>query len=408
MKAAATLAGLFVLALSSRAMAEVDCATATTFTPKEMSECIKKWTGNTDLPPPFKEATKSAEAFNTFSAKNINDILPAIKELEKELAKAKAKATKTDTNTPNEPNDAKDKASKAASDAGTKHDISKTLLEAATNWRTATTKALTDNDCDNDLVLCLDRDGQPYSNEEETEPFLLPYDKVAVLVFSYTATDTESITLTARNVRRVTTSFNKESPRTEPKDRSKDPILVKNLEATVSPDSAFLEIEFRRTEGGSADYSIRVESRRHYIEFGLMLPFAYRREVTSQGSVKYGMEPDLAFTITVFPGARSSSDPWQSRKRRWFGLMAGADLTNQVSDKRYYLGLDFSPVSGLALNAGLAILPWEYIPNPEQVPDVLTSTIEPDQRYRASFFFGARMTPEVFDTVKAAYEALRK
>ena len=176
----------------------------------------------------------------------------------------------------------------------------------------------------------------------------------------------------------------------------------------MSPDSAFLEIEFRRTEGGSADYSIRVESRRHYIEFGLMLPFAYRREVTSQGSVKYGMEPDLAFTITVFPGARSSSDPWQSRKRRWFGLMAGADLTNQVSDKRYYLGLDFSPVSGLALNAGLAILPWEYIPNPEQVPDVLTSTIEPDQRYRASFFFGARMTPEVFDTVKAAYEALRK
>ncbi len=398
MKAIVSLVGMMLVALAGTARAEVDCAKATTFTPDELKKCLAKWGEGAAFPGAFD----ANHAVSGYSRQELGELRQDAERASEALANSANSAAE---DTKGRSGDALTTAEAAAASAKTKSERAAQLLKAVLTRINELT--FNENNCDQDRKICLDRDGKPYSSAEKMNPFLLPDDKVVILVLSEVAEDDKAITLTARNVRRATTSFDKEH--TKPTVRGvKLPEVVKWLEATVAPDSAFLEIEFKRVGGGSAEYSIRVESRRHYIEFGLMLPFAYQREVTPQGAVKYGMEPDLAFTISVFPGARSSSEPWQSRVASWFGLMAGADLTNQVSDKRYYLGLDFSPVSGLALNAGLAILPWEYVPNPEQVPDVLTGDIEPDQRYRASFFFGARMTPEVFDTVKAAYKALNQ
>lgn len=272
-------------------------------------------------------------------------------------------------------------------------------------------------DCHKDIFYCVDRDGEPYApHEHEKKLTLLAGDTLIVIVISDEPDDIDTIVLRAENVRNVLPGFlpkeikgsttrNMESGGT-PRDA---PGEVARLTVTTRTDVARVIIKMSRAPevADKEILTVPITGRLHLVEFGLMLPFAYQREVTPQGAVKYGMEPDLAFTITVFLNPRDTSKALQEFGWRWFGLMAGADLTNQVSDKRYYLGLDFSPVSGLALNAGLAILPWEYVPNPEQVPDVLTGDIEPDQRYRASFFFGARMTPEVFDTVKAAYQALQ-
>lgn len=401
MKAIVALVALMLVALAGTARGQDSdpCSLNTVFTLEVLKGCLKKWTPPRDILPEFSETSKPK--LDNLSAKDMDELMPlinALKTYKEKAAKEAGEAAKA-----SEAAEAAKKAAEAAEKAAD------TLQRAASERQKITTTAFSDNKCKEDLVICLDRDGQPYSEDEKMAPFLLPDDDVVVLALSDNKSDAETITITARNVRRVESSFKPPStPSSDSKRATSAPLKVKELKAIVAPDSAFLEIEFKRVGGGSAEYSIRVESRRHYIEFGLMLPFAYQREVTPQGAVQYGMEPDLAFTITVSLGARSDSDPLQPKVRSWFGLMAGADLTNEVSDKRYYLGMDFSPVSGLALNAGLAILPWEYVPNPEQVPDVLTGDIEPDQRYRASFFFGARMTPEVFDTVKAAYKALNQ
>lgn len=383
----AAIAGLLLAGHVSEAEAEADCTTFKTFTVEDLVECSNKWRDGTSPIPEITDDTAANALFN-YSHSDITRARTSLTALADTIANL---AQEKDDHS---------KEKKASTYA-------KALLKAANARHNVTATALKDTHCDQDLVLCLDRDGKTYSDDENTTPFLLPRDEFVVRVLSNAPGDADAVTLTVSNVRRIDTLLPHQSSPQRDGSKAVPPSVIKQVKAVVADDSAYLEILCGPKDNPSR-YRIPIQSRLHYVEFGLMLPFAYQREVTPQGAVLYGMEPDLAFTITVFLGARSDSDPLQPKVRSWFGLMAGADLTNQVSDKRYYLGLDFSPVSGLALNAGLAILPWEYVPNPEQVPDVLTGDIEPDQRYRASFFFGARMTPEVFDTVKAAYKALNQ
>lgn len=274
-------------------------------------------------------------------------------------------------------------------------------------------KAFHENQCGEERVLCLNRDGALF-DRRELKPQLFAGDRLTVIALSYGDKDTNRITLAARTIRATVTIFDSTVGVPAGPSESSKFKEVARLETTVGTDARKLEIHFVRAADASGKdtkdetITLNVELRQHIVEFGLMLPFAYNRDVTSQGAVEYGWEPDLAFTITLFLEPRISGEPLQTTGRRWLGVIAGADLTNPVREKRFYAGLDFSPVSGLAVDLGVTLMRWEYVPEPEEVPDVFTMDIQPDKRYRGSFFFGVRMTPEVFDSAKAAFDALKR
>lgn len=376
MKAIIALVGMMLVALAGTARAEVDCSKST-FTPSDLKACLAQWKEGVAFPAGFN----AQKVVSEYSAKDLSGLIGDMIGLKNALTSQAKDQEKISTAT--------------------------ALVDAAVARQTTAQQSFDGLHCNEEFAYCIDRTGERYTQQETPPASLMAGDHLSIIVISDNPGDIGMMVLSAENVRRSLLLFPsaevRDARETKRKTQDASPADVARLEITVKADVTRVIVKLN----DKIVLSVPVEGRQHLVEFGLMLPFAYQREVTPQGAVQYGMEPDLAFTITVFLNPRVTSDPLQKFGRRWFGLMAGADLTNEISDKRYYLGLDFSPVSGLALNAGLAILPWEYVPNPEQVPDVLTGDIEPDRRYRPSFFFGARMTPEVFDTVKAAYQSLQ-
>jgi hypothetical protein len=268
------------------------------------------------------------------------------------------------------------------------------------------------NGCRQDLLWCLDRDGDPL-DPRELAPKVFPGDRFHVVVLSPDKGDLARITLSTRTLRGPVTLLALPPP-TPAGGALERTVLepVGRLEIVVEQEAHEVEvIVVRAANEAGADsaeriHTLAVEPRKHIVEFGLGLHFLLDRDVSANGDVKFELEPDLAFTISVFPGGRKTGDPVQWH-RGAVGAVFGADLTSPVREKRYYLGVDFSPINGLSLDVGLALMPWEYVPSASEVDDVLDGDLEPVRHYRPSFFFGVRATPEVFNSAKAAFDALR-
>jgi hypothetical protein len=276
--------------------------------------------------------------------------------------------------------------------------------------------AFNDNGCGEERTWCLNRDGNPL-DPRELEPKLLPGDRLVVAVFSYLDTDGNGrITIASRTIRSVRSLFPTKgaaagaSAPTGARDPSKFREVAR-AEVVVPDDAREIEIVMTRSRNGAGQdgaekrHELSVASRIHYMEFGLALPFAIGRDVGPQGAVdEYTFEPEVAFTISLFPGGRATGQPLQPLGA-WFGAVAGFDITRGLKEKNYYVGVDFAPFSGFAFVTGLGVIPFEYVPAPETVDDLLTDDIEPVKHYHVTFFLGLRATPDAFDTAKAAFEA---
>jgi hypothetical protein len=254
-------------------------------------------------------------------------------------------------------------------------------------------RAFSDNACGENRVWCLDRDGKPFDSREH-KPQLFADDRLTVLVLSYLRADEYRFILSSRTIRDPVALFapsrtgpaGSEAPSSEYK-------LGAKLETQVEVGARRIEIFLERKPDPAGNDALKttetlaIELRKHLVEFGVALEFLYDRNVSARGAVSREFEPDLAFTISFFPAGRISDQPLQECKS-WFGMVVGADVTNPIGEKRFYAGLDFSPVGGIALNLGIALAPWEYIPPPETVNDLLSNDLVPDTHYHPSFSGG--------------------
>lgn len=266
--------------------------------------------------------------------------------------------------------------------------------------------------CGAERTWCLDRDGAAFDAREVT-PELFPGDRLIVVVLSHHEADRGRIAISSRSIASVPTLLPSVGAPAGGVAPATAFVEVTRLEFVVPTGAARLEISvLRAADAGGTDastkrYTLAIQRRRHVIELGVALPFALDRRVNGTGAVSYGIEPELAFAITYFPGTRITDEALQPR-RSWVGFVLAADVTRALSEKRYYAGVDVAPINGLSLITGLAIMPWAYVPSPESVDDVLMADIEPDRRYHLSFFFGIRVTADFFRTTKAVYEGLQK
>jgi hypothetical protein len=184
-----------------------------------------------------------------------------------------------------------------------------------------------------------------------------------------------------------------------------------------------LEIEFTRTEGGSASptldthYSVWIDSGQYHLEASVLVPFVYRgRRVatltpTASGTeLQVGLNQDwhvtAAVMVDLFPFGRQKGQVSSFQHCRssscaenWLGIQVGTGLSSIF--REWYFGLIFEPVSGLAVGGGAAFLKGDFL-GPGLAEGMLlpsASLFSSSSDYMWRPYFGVAVTSDIFQTL---------
>lgn len=207
-------------------------------------------------------------------------------------------------------------------------------------------------------------------------------------------------------------------------------LVEKEIAVSTSANVQSVVIAYRWTPKGASaptsshDYEITVDHGRYYLELGILVPFVINgtRTVTQSpvpgtgGEKRIRLNEDSAVTpalaLNVFPGGRRNGrvtafEPY----RAWdlFGVQLGVDLNLKQPFERVYLGLVLEPIAGISLDAGLAMVKGDVIPQ-EYAEGMLVPSgdaFTPDRRYFPRPYFGLTLTNEILTALTGAAQKIR-
>ncbi len=202
-------------------------------------------------------------------------------------------------------------------------------------------------------------------------------------------------------------------------------LVEKEIAVSTSASVLSVAIAYRWTPKGATsptsthDYEITVDHGKYYLELGILFPFVINgtRTVTQApvpgtgGEKRIRLSEDSAVTpalaLNVFPGGRRNGrvtafEPF----RAWdlFGVQLGVDLNLKQPFERVYLGFVVEPIAGISLDAGLAMVKGDVIPQ-DYAEGMLVPSGEaftPDRRYFPRPYFGLTLTNEILTALTGA------
>lgn len=198
--------------------------------------------------------------------------------------------------------------------------------------------------------------------------------------------------------------------------------------AIVTDDEAAESVTITLQGAKRQDYVIPINHGKYYIEVGVLLPFVYNgsRKVTGAPipgtggdqtlTVKETWQITPALVLNVFPGGRSRGKITSFEignvcrsLANLLGIQAGIDLDLSRPFDRFYVGGVFAPVTGLSLNAGLALLEGEFIPKNYRNGLLLPQgeSFTPDIKFMPRFYFGLTATLDLLTTLSRGFTAAK-
>jgi hypothetical protein len=163
-------------------------------------------------------------------------------------------------------------------------------------------------------------------------------------------------------------------------------------------------------------YHVPVEHGHYFFEVGVMVPFVLhgsRRVVAvpdpGTGEQVVAIQTDThvtaAIMLNVFPlGGRANDRLYTGWAPRNWGVQFGVDLDFSDLTDQFYVGLLVEPVTGVSLNAGVAVLRGQFLPDGSQ-PGMLAPVGQPIStvnKYMARAYFGVTFTFDVVRTLLSA------
>lgn len=294
--------------------------------------------------------------------------------------------------------------------------------------------------CKPERTICLDAvTGEPFckgasdkeKNYGKVPNEVLAGDELTLLCVGPTGMDCIVTTSTARRRDVLVASFPGDKPQKldAPKGEAKPQYAVLFTNKHVVPDDEAAESVTISLQGKvRKDYTIAINHGKYYIEVGVLLPFVYNgsRKVTGAPipgtggdqtlTVKETWQITPALVINVFPGGRSRGKITSFEignvcrsLANLLGIQAGIDLDLSRPFDRFYVGGVFAPVTGLSLNAGLALLEGEFIPKNYRNGLLLPQgeSFTPDIKFMPRFYFGLTATLDLLTTLSRGFTAAK-
>lgn len=277
--------------------------------------------------------------------------------------------------------------------------------------------------CGDELVLCLDRDGDLFA--DDTQPTALGAgDVLVVQVISAIVNDKSAVTLAVtpvgprdRLIKSQPGGVVGGGARTAavaggPKAYD---VVATHSSAPVPSSARKLRIGFART--GAAGVPLRQRdipvARGFYLmEFGVGIPVVFDgyRKVAGPAAIEQHSEPQIALSAIVAFKRHADGDVIRPVGLEWFGaqLATDFDFTADPRKKRFYLGIVFAPIAGLGISAGVAVLPGQYLPPGAVVPDG-GSSMGPSsvERTMARPYVSIHVTDEILTAARAFANGLK-
>jgi hypothetical protein len=199
--------------------------------------------------------------------------------------------------------------------------------------------------------------------------------------------------------------------------------------APTDMDVTQIRVKFGRGERDSKEYLLTIDHGRYYLSVGLLVPFVANGSRTFVASPVPGTGQraitlvedwhlTAALALNVYPFGRrrgqvSAFTGWSTDRsdtvRDLLGFQIAADL--DVSDllDQWYFGLMVEPVAGVSLNAGMALLKGEFLPDRLSTGMLVGSDaeIEAVRHYMARPYIGFTLTLDIIDTLAKASREVR-
>lgn len=185
-------------------------------------------------------------------------------------------------------------------------------------------------------------------------------------------------------------------------------ITVTSPPVTDDQDHLLVTVTHNSDTTAQPPIKVPIVGATHYVEFGAAL-FAVlggNRVVTSPATTTADIQPSGAFVVTLFAGERPDRTVgFGLLHRNAWALQLGTDfnLSQAVDQKKYYVGAAWSPLKGITLSGGLAIVRGQFLSPGLATPDLDNEAMPHfTERYMYRPYVGVTLTPQVVDSLKAA------
>jgi hypothetical protein len=308
----------------------------------------------------------------------------------------------------------------AAADPGKGEPAEDAAKKTDDEKKAAAKKAFDDDGCEAPTRLCLRRDGKPL-NPKQDRKSLKVGESLEVRVYSTTPESEGAITLTiraAKSLLRLTEVTHQDPIGAAMRAKVigaavQFTVARKAISPPATDEQDYLLVTVTLKEEDSDDarppIKVPIVGDSHHVEFGAAL-FAVlggNRVVTSPATTTADVQPSGAFVVTLFAGERPDrkinfiTDPLHA-----LALQLGTDfnLSQAVDQKEYYVGAAWSPLKGITLSGGLAIVRGQFLSAGLATPDLDDEAMPHfTERYMYRPYLGVTLTPHVIDSLKAAF-----
>lgn len=294
--------------------------------------------------------------------------------------------------------------------------------------------------CDRKLVICYDRDGEPFKSPLNGKPITdqLPErvdagDVITVVVLIQDDSDEENISVAFQGKKLQEVAFDRAPPPLQVKGEGRTPSEHEFSGITfrsdaVTEDIIDLTIAFRRAaipdnKSPETLAVIHVYHGYSYYSVALLVAATFKgdRRVLRdlETTSDHAVDPGLA--LNVFPFGRergrigyiNTCGPWRTRLKRCLADMIGFQLATDLDLRdptdKLYAGLVFEPVAGLALSGGVSLRKVAVVPNRGALPatEDMADGGPVDMRYVLRGYVGVTMTFDLLDTISSMGTKIR-
>lgn len=284
-----------------------------------------------------------------------------------------------------------------------------------------TADALTKFNCVDEYVLCLDREGQVFPGERKPASLAVGMTLVVRVLSSNKADkpkNFELVVTTTATVDHLTSTMIEHKSGSGTSSAIDFEVVAEQSSGLLTSGMRRVHVVARRKTDSDpitvlAEHAevIDVARGRYFVEFGLAVPFTYRgsREVIGSATVVEDTRPSAALSAIVFPSGQAEGEIERSGWHM-IGVQIGTDFdfTAAPWKKKYYLGAVVEPIAGIGIGVGVALLPGQYLPPGEVVPDGGGESPRSLDRYMLRPYFAVHLTSEFLASARAAATALGK
>lgn len=268
--------------------------------------------------------------------------------------------------------------------------------------------------CDAPLTLCVDAQGQPFDGDELDR--VDEDDQLTVLVLSATPADAGALRVTfsiAHNLDTPTRTTGADKTGLGADDTGPHYQVVAQATSEAIPETArAVRVDVQRKAGDDFTrvnrITIPVDHGRYFFEFGLSLTFAYNgtREVIAPAVVEQRTEARGAIGVLYYPWGRDKGRiSYLPTLRHSVAVVLATDFDFSTLRKDYHAGIGYSPVAGIAITAGVSLIPGQFLADDLAAPATGPIAFRTHNVLRP--FLGVFVTTEFLETASRALTSLR-